>query len=283
MRNRKLQSLVSLVCLLALALSMAPAAEKEKENQPEGEPKVWTEVLEKGEKTRNRHVARLLKDLPEGHKLRVQFHKVWDMSKHDFVQMIKVATPLDEKDRPHGVQKHYRPWRGVQRTVTFQQGKRHGLEKIYDGGYGSKQPRVVIQWKDDRMQEKNIFHPNGQVSTEVKYEDGRPVGESRSFDPKGRLTRVVPYKDGRRHGEMVSYWPETGSKKRVVPCVEGTVEGVVRRFYEDGSKKAELPFRDDSLHGVERHWDEEGALERVRYWIDGELVPEGVFKEKFKK
>jgi hypothetical protein len=258
------------------------AGEGEAEKR-EGEPKVWTEVLEKGDEARSRHTAKLLKELPEDHKLRVQFHKVWDMSRKDLVEMVKMSVPLDEKGRPDGVERHYRPWRGIQRTVTYEKGERNGLEEVYDGGYGSKQPRVVIEWKSDQMQKKTIFHPNGQVSTTVRYREGKPTGESCSFDPKGRLTRVIPYVDGKRHGDMVSYWPETGGKRRVVPCLQGRVQGTVREFYEDGSRKAELSFHDDSLHGVECRWDKDGKLSRVRYWINGELVPEGVFRERFEK
>lgn len=270
-----LMSLVILVC--------SPGVVHGAEGEKSGESTTWTEVLENGEEVSNRRVAQILENLPEGHKLRVTFHKVWGMSKKKLLTMLKVATPLDEKSRPHGLQQHFRPWRGVYRTVNYEKGQKHGLEKVFEKGYEKGTPKSVIEWARGERLSRKVFHPNGELGTIVKYENGEPIGESRSFGPEGRLTRVVRYEAGKRHGEMVTFWPETGEKKRVVPLEKGLVTGVVREYYKDGSKKAEMPFRRDSLHGVQKQWDEDGNLERRRYWLDGELVPRGVFDEKFEE
>ncbi len=274
---------LALIVSCPLVLSAAQKEGKESEKKGKKEKKEWTEVFEKGDEAHGRYARGALKKLPEGHKLRVTYHKIWDPSRGKTLEMVRTTVPLDKKGRRDGVEKHYKAFKGLQRTVTFEAGERHGPEKIYGLQRGTDQPRAIIQWKNGEKKEKKIFYSDGELNTVVKYEDGHPVGKSRSFDREGRLQRVVPYKNGNRHGKMITYWPETGKKKRVVPCVEGVVDGVVREYYKDGSKKAELPFRDDSLHGVTKHWDEDGKLERKRYWIEGNMVPQGVFKEKFEK
>jgi len=279
----RLAGFFALVSMLALHAGVVRAAE-EAAKEPD-EPKTRVAVFEKNAKVRDWQVMGALKALPDDHKLQVTFEQVWDMSPQKFVEIAKVLTPLNADGKPDGVESYFKEWKGLQRTISYKNGVKDGPEKVYEHADGRNEfVREETQWKEGKMAGKRIvYYPDGKVATEVTYEDGKPAGEGKSYDREGRLTQVIRYKDGKRDGEMTDYWPATGKPKRVVPCTAGVVNGLVKEYYEDGTLERELPFKNDALHGIEKHHDEKGNLTLTRYWLEGELVPEGVFKEKFKE
>jgi len=271
-----------LLCSLLLALLSCVAA-RGGEEEGEGEESLTrTVVLTKDKRVGDRRMQKRLDELPEGHKLQIEYEKVYDMSKRCVVELIKSITPVNKDDKPDGEQQHFGAWKGMLRSVSYKDGVLDGVERTYLNG--GKHVRSETPWKEGKIEGvKKIFHPNGKVMTQVNYKDGKPVGESKSYDDEGRVTRVGKFKDGRRHGDMIDYWSETGKVKRIVPYDVGKVNGTVKQYYKNGKLKAELPFKQDSLHGIEKRYDAEGKLTKQRYWIDGELVSQAEFDEDFEK
>lgn len=281
-----------LLCAAAL-LTARPAAggeEKEEENEKKG-PRLI--LLEPGDPTPTdfhhrqgprgiiRRIDTFRKKLPEEHKAKIVVEKFFNMNYGKVDDRIARMVPLDEKDRRDGTELIFRKGR-LHREVPWVEGVRHGTETVY--GTRRRKPAKTVPWKKGKVHgEVKTYYPDGKVMSEASYVDGKLQGLSKSYSPEGKVIKVVPYRNGKRHGTMVDYWPKTGKKKKIVPCVEGKVEGTAKLYYEDGTLKAEIPFRNDSRHGIEKTYDEDGKLERRRYWLDGELVPEGVFEEKYEK
>jgi len=217
-------------------------------------------------------------DLPEGHKVHLTVRRIFEPSKRYEIDAPQVASAVDAKGQKDGEERYWSTYgHRLLRTVTYKAGARHGPEKMYGAGY----VKTEIPWQNGVVEGlRRVYHPNGQVMTEVRYEKGIPVGKGVSYDDQGRVIRVTEYADGLRSGSMTDYWPR--KCKRIVPYEKGVINGVVREYYENGNLKRERPFRSDILHGVERMYDESGDKSKTksRYWLNGDLVSVGEFKEK---
>lgn len=234
------------------------------------------------------HMARiepLLKALPDGHRLRLEFatvSKALTGYDHD-IRHVTRATTLDAGGKPDGLEMDYRDWyQHCSREATYKNGALDGTEKLYNPE--TKALTAEIPWVNGRIHGvKRTFHPNGKPANETAYDKGEIQGASRSFDAEGRLIRVVTFANGQRDGDVTDYWPEKpGQIKQVVPYRKGSVEGVAKAFYLNGKLKWERPFKDNRQHGVEKAFDGDGKPEKTAYWLNGNQVPEAEYRERMR-
>ena len=170
------------------------------------------------------------------------------------------------------------------RLVTYQTGVRHGIEKEWAGSHSVRYLRIEIPWQNGKVHgQRKLYHPNGKVMTTTTYRNDVVTDESRTLDPEGRLERTVSFRNGKKHGEMKDLWPETGKLRRSITYRDGKVEGVAREYYSNGKLKRESPLKNNALHGIEKLFQPDGKPQETRYWIDGDLVDEKEFKERFTK
>lgn len=224
----------------------------------------------------------LYEDLPAGHRVRLTVRRIFEPSKRHEIDAPQRIAAINAEGVKDGIEAYYGKYGyDLKKTVTYRDGVRHGPEKLYATADRRRYAKTVIPWVDGVVSGmRRVYHPNGQVMVEVKYENGRPVGTSTTCDETGRIVRTTEYADGARDGEMIDYYPR--KPKRIAPFENGQVNGVVREFYESGKLRSETPFRRDELHGVEKHYDENGEVTRTRYWLEGEMVPEGEFRQKYR-
>ncbi len=228
---------------------------------------------------------RLIESKPEGDGRRLRFviAKVFDQNygrgHFDEVQSGAWINAEGKKDGLEVI--HLDPgWRQVQ----WKDGVRQGVEKVY-----ARAPEVgeyleaEIPWKGGEVHgEKKTYYPSGKVRSVTRYVKGEPHGDSVTCAENEKVIRRTTFRKGERQGEMIDFWASSGKRRRVVPYKDGKVHGTVREFHENGKLKREIPFKDNAMHGVEKQFDKDGKLERTRYWIQGELVTEGVFKKEYK-
>ncbi|MBS3764693.1 MAG: toxin-antitoxin system YwqK family antitoxin [Planctomycetes bacterium] len=233
-------------------------------------------------------IKKFIKKMPKTHTAKIYVRRVQNMNyekNDDALQRMVMLNPEGKKDGEEWFFVGTAEGNPITRKIPWENGVKNGIEKVY--GRGKKVRHYLRKerpWENGKVEGVvKVYYSGGQIMAKVPYVHGKQEGVSKSFSEEGKLTQVVPYKKGKREGTMIQYWPKTGKKKKVVPCENGMVDGTARLFYEDGTLKAEMPFREDTLHGVEKRYDEDGELKRKRYWLDGELVPEGVFKDKYKK
>lgn len=289
---------VRLLAVLIVLTGLAPSVlgGQEKEKQTDG-PRVIT--LEKDEETPTdfthrtgpRGIVRAIdafkKSMPEDHRARIYIEKFLNQNNGRFEDRIARMVMMGPEGKKDGEEHIYKGWHEhseVARIITWKDGVREGPEKVFGRGPDGRYVRKLIPHEDGEIKGTvTTYYPDGEVMAKAPYADGRQEGVTKMWSREGKLIQVIPYRDGERNGTLVEYWPKSGKKKKVVPCENGKVDGTVHLYHEDGTLKAEIPFKEDSLHGIEKRYDEEGELERRRYWLDGERVPEGVFRDRYEK
>jgi len=232
----------------------------------------------------------VLKELPEGYKVRVKKRHHYDSGNHRSFYAAEVITPLNPEGKPDGIELHFSDWyQQASRKVPYKNGVMEGTEQQFlitqvwnDEGKRIENKWYLlaeVPWKNGHLEgKKKTFHSNGKLASQADYVNGQVSGESRSFDEDGNLTRLARYKNGEKDGEMIDYWPN-GKPRRVVPYRLGKVEGMAKEFYLSGPIKWERPFKNNLQDGTEKHYEEDGTPTKVKYWVDGKVVS----KEEFEK
>jgi antitoxin component YwqK of YwqJK toxin-antitoxin module len=224
----------------------------------------------------------LLKALPDGHRLRLEFvttSKAVTGYEHD-IRSVKRATTTDAGGKSDGLELEFLAhYQRHSREAIYRNGVRDGPEKLYNQ---TGALTAEIPWVNGRIHGvKRTFHPDGKPANETAYDKGEIRGASRSFDAAGKVIRVVSYSNGQRDGDSTDYWPEKPEQvKQVVPYRGGVVEGVAKAFYLDGKPKWERPFKDNRQHGVEKQYDGDGKVDQTLYWLNGSRVSAEEYRKK---
>ncbi len=298
MKNHTVRFTCLAIFLTFTLISTAGVQEKKEGKDQSVKPR--TIVLEKGDQAPTDFVHRVnpqgmtdkinkfLEDAPKKHKIKAEVGTFYNQNSGNYNHRIERMIVLGPDGKKDGIEWDYGGAGesvNLKRKVPWKEGKRHGTEKVFARAKGQgRYVRKKIPWKNGTISGvKKVFHPSGTVMAKIPYKNGKQNGKSKSFNKDGKLTQVVPYKNGKRHGKMIYYWSGTDQKKKVVPCRNGKVNGTAKLYYKDGTLKAEMPFKNDVLHGIVKRYNEKGELDRKRFWIEGEQVPEGVFKDKYKE
>jgi len=292
-KSMLLPTSVAVMCL-GILLSFAIRSLSAEEVLPED---IRRRILSADDKDHAREIKQILGyALPEGYKLELTeiqrmvlgiWHVQWYRAS---------AYALDSEGRRDGVARLWNPTR----LIPYEKGKLHGVEKVYEGANLAQE----IPWENDRRHGvMRSYFPDGKLRSEATYEHGKQVGESITYDTSGNVVERIPYKDGKMHGERVSYYGKVtrkdletfvhhteieevvaeynkmaGNKRRVVTYKNGKAHGAFCEFHRNGNISREMHYRNDELHGVERNFNEEGEELRVRYWLDGEIVPRAQYE-----
>jgi antitoxin component YwqK of YwqJK toxin-antitoxin module len=288
--------LAALLILTALGPNELAGREEKRDDKTDG-PRVITLTKDEETPTNFQHrtgprgIVRAINTfkeaMPDDHRARIYIEKFLNQNNGRFEDRIARMVMLGPEGKKDGEEHIYEGWHEhsvVARVITWEEGVREGPEKVFGRGPKGRYVRKLIPYENGKIDGTvTTYHPNGKAMAKAPHVDGQQEGVTKMWTPDGKLIQTIPYEDGKRHGTLVEYWPQRGKKKKVVPCEKGKVNGTVHIYYEDGTLKAEMPFKQDSLHGIEKRYDEEGNLERRRYWLDGERVPEGVFEDRYKE
>jgi antitoxin component YwqK of YwqJK toxin-antitoxin module len=272
--------LTAVACLALTAMLFAQQAEDTLETVVVSSPE------EVHPRMRDR-VGKFLAELPEGSKVQVTigqyFDSGQDTSSNQMQPYVYSIVPVDRRNRPDGEELFFKPGgHAAHRIVPWKEGERRGVERHLEGWGRNRRAVVEIPWEDDRVHGvKKTYYPDGTLRSETHYHKGDAHGPSRTYDREGNLTRESNMHKGLRDGVMKDYWPGSTQIKRVIEYRDGKVHGKALEYYRSGVLKREMAFRNDRMHGEEKQYDGEGKLETTRYWIDGEAVAPGEFKERF--
>ena len=127
-------------------------------------------------------------------------------------------------------------------------------------------------------QVQRTFHPNGQLSEETPYVDGRIEGVQRHYFENGQLKDETPFVAGQYEGVAKSYYP-SGVLGTEAPYSAHVRHGLVRNFYESGQVSEEIPYTHGTIEGVQRHYFENGQLKDETPFVAGQY--EGVAKSYY--
>jgi len=131
------------------------------------------------------------------------------------------------------------------------------------------------------------YDPEGTLTTEENYLDGKLDGERKLYGPDGKLIVLENYKADRFEGEYLNFdslgnvvlrgnyiggamnkeWYQyyaDGGVKEVVTFVDNEENGPFREWHQNGNPKASGAYRNgDNEDGVLHLYTETGELERV--------------------
>jgi hypothetical protein len=230
-------------------------------------------------------VQQVLKDVPQGTKLRVDVGVATEGSTRWTYFYPRSVVPLDDQGRPNGVE-----FLAVDivstvgqvighRLIPWKNGVRHGTEKEY----AVKVLVAEIPWENGKMHglRKTLF-PNGNLQGETTYVQGVANGPTRLWDKYGHLLSEGNLKDDRRDGRFVEYWPGTAQPQRIIHYRNGVTHGLVIEYYQSGKLKRERTFRNEASHGEDRLFNEDGTIAQTRFWFQGDLVTKEEFKKRSK-
>lgn len=230
-------------------------------------------------------VNKALEKYPDDSKARVLLRSQYsNHPDHDGMQAYPHAiVPLDEKGRPHGIERFYGVGAGhgwMFRELPWEHGKMEGEERAYESGV----LKTLIPWHADKVEGvRKTLYRDGSTLIEATYKNGLPNGPTLSYDPKGNVTREAILQDGKLHGSLREFWPGTKQLKREIQYDMGRVVGVMKEFYSTGAIKKELPSKDNMMHGVEVHYEADGKVQRKKYWLEGDTVSAKEFEAYEKK
>ncbi len=188
-------------------------------------------------------------DLPEDHRLKISTQRKVVPGKGYVVDSVQHITAIDPDGRKNGVQTFYRLGYILEHSITWKNDVRHGPEKFYSRarnqrGRSFTYVQKIVPWDNGEISGvQRVFHPNGKLLAETRYENGAPTGTSKRYDTKGRLVRTTPFKNGHPHGTAKEYYPRR--KKRVIPLRDGEIKGTILDYNWDGEITEKTSYKDD--------------------------------------
>ncbi len=272
--------------VLALALATVgwgwPALAEQGQDQP---LVLIVDTAEQAPQHGRKLVEKALAELADGHRLQITIGHFFDTgqthSTESQLPFVQALVPVNADGKPDGVESIYAPRQHLQQTITWKNGIRHGVQKLYNPW-----PSFVeseIPWENDQVHGlAKSFYREGTLKSETPHVQGRAHGLVKSYAADGTVIRESTMKDGLRDGQLTDYWPETGQPRRRIVYALGKVQGTVREFHPNGQLKREVPFAEDLMHGEEKLFAEDGTPQRSRYWLHGDLVSKTEFEIKFK-
>lgn len=170
------------------------------------------------------------------------------------------GTELDNTDYARGCKRADGTWHGPF-VSRYDNGKQRRVgqydEGVPDGTWTSYGPDGTVLGTFEMVGGTGVvkhWHENGNVATEIPYQNGRRHGVARWFHDNGQLSTESPMHDDRVHGVSV-------------------------RWSAGGTKLSETPYEHGREHGVARRWNEGGVLTRELEYFHGTRIREVVYED----
>lgn len=129
----------------------------------------------------------------------------------------------------------------------------------------------ATNYEDGNILEKRIYHSNGHLSYNLKYQDNMPIGEECNYNGNGHLTTkhyyIQYYNDkakcllSSKHGTSLIYNGHVNSRIIAeIPHVNGKIDGCVRVYYNNGLLRKLITHKDNRPHGYYEIFNKKGQL-----------------------
>ncbi|MDD2622762.1 MAG: hypothetical protein WC142_04490 [Bacteroidales bacterium] len=140
----------------------------------------------------------------------------------------------------------------INRWITYLEGRKHGLRKIY-----TDEGSIEVYFENDTIQgSENHYDKQKRLLYSIPYEKGVAHGLAKEFDTLGKVISVIEY----RKGYIV--------RKEYVNRVDGNKhkQGSWKFFWENGNLQSEGYYLNDKKHGFFKYYNEEGVFQRIEKW-----------------
>ena len=149
---------------------------------------------------------------------------------------------------------------------------------------------------------ETTYWENGNVKSELHYENGKLDGECVWFYANGKKQSQATYRNGEIDGE-IKKWFENGQLFQEGSYVEGMMDGAWFIYYpsgalaakadykmgtgkqtcyeESGYKCLEVPYRNNLKHGKEIYYNPDGRVTKIVEYEDGKVISENNNPQNF--
>jgi antitoxin component YwqK of YwqJK toxin-antitoxin module len=162
----------------------------------------------------------------------------------------------------------------LKEEVTFKEGKRDGIWKLWDENGNLMAEGIYKDGKDLNTVFKS-WYENGQLSKQATLKDGKAEGNFKEWYKNGQLKQEGTFKNDKQVGLSKEYY-EKGQLKIEKTWKDGELDGLSKEWYENGHLKYEFPYKDGKLDGLRKEWYENGQLRSETDYKNGKI--EGLMK-----
>lgn len=119
------------------------------------------------------------------------------------------------------------------------------------------------------------YQPDGTIDFEEDFDKGKEIGVHKYYDAGGVLARQDEHyeKDGTPYSKFTRQF-RSGQAREIGFFKNGTVEGVLRRFFPDGALRSEEYYADGDQLGWQDYFDSKGKR------VYSERIDEGAIAER---
>jgi uncharacterized protein len=181
-------------------------------------------------------------------------------------------------DKKEGTAYIYFPNGKIQQTITYNEGKKEGLSREFDGAgriislLEYNNDFLVTRERINRVDNKGLkqgewkdFYSNWSVKSERSYKDDMLHGYYKEYDEKGKLILTMLYENG------------TVAKSSVE---DNTDIQIVNKRDSQGKLIYSGPYRNNTPVGIHREYDKDGKVTNAYSYADnGIKVSEGIVDE----
>jgi antitoxin component YwqK of YwqJK toxin-antitoxin module len=133
--------------------------------------------------------------------------------------------------------------------------------------------------RDGILETRATYHPNGSPKELTPYQDGIIHGEKRTFHPAGEPNTIEQWVGGQQNGTTVVYLH--GEKFAEVPYVDGSRQGIERRYRDGDQLVQEINWNDGQMHGPATNYV--GDTEKTEWYYQGILTSKGDYDFRVNK
>lgn len=144
--------------------------------------------------------------------------------------------------------------------------------------------RKKFEFYHDMWSEKDIPHgrysewaPNGEMTVDCHYSEGKKDSLFRSWYASGTMKEVSWWKNGMRNG-MTRLYDRDGALLSETAFKADRFDGIVTLYHSNGRVKTISQYRQGRRHGHETQFNRRGKKKRVRKYEEGKRVKQA--KEK---
>ena len=175
-----------------------------------------------------------------------------------------------------GLAKLYDEAGELQYEIPFKDGKKEGIEIMYNKGYDGRIVIMQTPYNDGKKEGIEIEYNDGYGDTvirETPYKDGKKEGEEFAQDGEGeyRIEYNTPYKDGKIEGEciVIDYYYMTSTGTLIK---DGEIQSVIK-YSENDEVLSKLVYKDGEIEeGTMASYDESGDSYQIIRYKSGEII-----------
>ncbi len=173
------------------------------------------------------------------------------------------STAEYKDDDLNGIRKYYSPDGSTDFESTYKDDVRDGLGKKYDT-QGTLCYQVLAE--DDNVASYSYLGTDNKLLPAIIVPADK--GSLKSFFPNGKLSRQCTYSDGKTNGQDIIYYIN-GQIRSVDTSSYGIIEGISNEYYEDGKLKSSFNYLHDNVNGVAKEFYKNGTLKKEMNFLNG--------------